>query len=485
MRTLRISSLIALLLLVPSSLLADIEAPPGMVLIEGGRFIVGAETERGDHPAREVTLSDFFLDTHEVTCAEYMRFCRETDRSFPFFWEKEGFRVGPDFPDHPMLGVTWGDARAYAEWAGKRLPTEAEWEVAARGGEQDLKYPWGDEIDETRANYANKKEGSVPVGSYAPNGYGLFDMAGNALEWVQDRYDIDFYRDGPTLNPIGSLRGYLRVIRGGGWFTGPSCSRVFWRNALKGNFSDFNVGFRCARDLPGQRAVDFEADDGLRLFGDLHLPTGDRLAPTVILFHQAGSNARGEYAAILPRLTAAGFNVLAIDQRSGGSRFGSENRTVAALPADRRDSTYCEAWPDLLAALRYADILHLGEKRFVWGSSYSAGLVLKLGAEHGDLLHGVLAFSPAAGEPMADCDPSEFISQLEVPTLALRPGSEMEYESVAAQLAAFAEAGLETYVAKHGVHGSSMLDASRTGKDVEATWRVVLDFLDRAVNTDE
>ncbi len=475
--------LIIILLTLTGAASADL--PEGMVMVPGGTYTIGAETERGDHATHEVTLAPFYIDTHEVTCAQYMRFCRETDRSFPFFWEREGFRIGPDFPDHPILGVGWGGARAYAEWAGKRLLTEAEWEVAARGGEENLKYPWGDEIDETHANYGNKKEGSVPVGSYDPNGYGLYDMTGNALEWVQDRYDIDFYRDGPVLNPIGSLRGYLRVIRGGGWFTGPSCSRVHWRNALKGNFSDFNVGFRCAQDLPGRREVEFDTDDGIRLHGDLHLPAGDRSAPTVILFHQAGSNARGEYEVIVPRLRAAGYNVLAIDLRSGGSSFDSENRTVAALPEDQRDLGYCEAWPDLQAALRYADILHLGKKRFVWGSSYSAGLVVKLGAEHGDMLDGVLAFSPAAGSPMAGCDPTEFISKLEVPTLALRPGSEMEYEWIADQLALFAEAGLETYVAKDGVHGSSMLDASRTGKDVESTWRVVLDFLDRVVKADE
>jgi formylglycine-generating enzyme required for sulfatase activity/alpha-beta hydrolase superfamily lysophospholipase len=481
----RIPVLIIMAVIGLAAVPAAAETPEGMALIPGGEYRIGAATERGDHPPHQVTLASYYIDTHEVTCAQYMRFCRETDRPFPFFWEKEGFRVGPDFPDHPVLGVNWGDAQAYAKWAGKRLLTEAEWEVAARGGEEDLKYPWGDEIDESRANYGKKKDGSMPVGSYKPNGFGLFDMTGNALEWVQDRYDMDYYRDGPTQNPIGGLRGYLRVIRGGGWFTGPSCSRVHWRNALKSNFSDFNVGFRCAQDLPGQRGVEFEADDGLLLRGDLHLPTGDRRAPTVILFHQAGSNARGEYGAILPRLTAAGYNVLAVDQRSGGSRFGSENRTVAALPEDQKELGYCEAWPDLVAALRYAAILDLGEKRFVWGSSYSAGLVVKLGAEHGDLLDGVLAFSPAAGGPMADCDPSEFISQLAVPTLALRPGSEMEYESVVEQLAAFEAAGHETYVSKDGVHGSSMLDASRTGKDVEATWRVVLDFLDRVVKADE
>ncbi len=468
----------------PRAASAADEPPPGMALIPGGTFTIGAETVRGDYPAHEVTIAPFYMDVHEVTCAEYMRFCREEDRNFPFFWEKEGFHLGPDFPDHPILGVTWQNARAYAKWAGKRLPTEAEWEAAARGGEEGMAYPWGDEIDETLANYGRKNDGSMPVGSFPPNGYGLHDMCGNALEWVQDYYEMDFYVDGPVLNPIGGTRSYLRVIRGGGWFTGPMCCRVYWRNALKSNFSDFNVGFRCARDVPGHREVDFDADDGVRLHADLYLPEGDRQAPTVILFHQARSNARGEYAAIVPRLTAAGYNVLAVDQRSGGSHYGSENRTVAGLPDDDRDLGYCDAWPDLQAALRYAFTLKLGDKLFAWGSSYSAGLTVRLGADYPGTLDGILLFSPAAGPPMVGCDPGEWIPILDLPVLALRPASEMEREPMAEQMAAFEEAGCETYVAEGGVHGSSMLDPSRASGDVEATWKVVLDFLERVVTAE-
>ena len=101
MRMARILSPIILLLLAAPFAVAGMETPPGMILIEGGSFTMGAETERGDYPAHAVTVSAFYLDTHELTCAQYMCFCRETDRPFPFFWEKEGFRVGPDFPDHP------------------------------------------------------------------------------------------------------------------------------------------------------------------------------------------------------------------------------------------------------------------------------------------------------------------------------------------------------------------------------------------------
>ncbi len=457
------------------------KAPDGMTLLNGGAFTIGAKIEESDYPAREVTVAPFYLDTHEVTCSQYMRFCEETERKFPFFWEKEGFRCGPAFPDHPVSGVSWGDASAYAKWAGKRLPTEAEWEYAARGGASGLAYPWGDTIDESHANYASKRDGPVPVGSYAPNGFGLFDMIGNVLEWVQDRYDYDSYRNGSTLNPVGVDRGYLRVIRGGGWYTGPSCCRVHWRNGLKSNFSDFNVGFRCARDTAGHRVIDFEAADGVRIFGDLYIPNGDRQAPLVVLYHQAASNARGEYDAIVPRLLAEGYNVLAVDQRSGGSQFGSDNRTVAALPEGDRKRDYCSAWPDLVAALHYAGDADFGGTRFIWGSSYSAGLAIRLGVEEADRVDAVLAFSPAAGPAMADCTPTEWIAKLERPTLALRPESEMAHDSVKSQLKAFNDAGHKTYVSPNGVHGSSMLDPERTGASVEDTWRVVLAFMSEVI----
>jgi len=468
-------TLLALILLLSTP--AKAETPEGMVLIPGGTFMMGADTEEGDYPVHEVAVASFYLDTHEVTCAQYMRFCRETDRSFPFFWEKPGFRCGPDFPDHPILGVSWGDARAYAQWAGKRLATEAEWEFAARGGKEGLKYPWGDEIDETRANYGKKNDGPMPVGSFAANDYGLHDMIGNALEWVHDRHDYDFYREGPRVNPVGGDRGYLRVIRGGGWFTGPSCSRQYWRNALKSNFSDFNVGFRCAADLPGHRAVEIKSADGLSVHGDLYVVDANRQAPLVIMFHQAGSNARGEYASIVPRLVAAGFNVLAVDQRSGGSHFGSENRTIAGLPEDERKQGFCAAWPDLVATVRHAVDAGFRGKRFVWGSSYSAGLAVKLGVEWEDHFDGILAFSPAAGDFMGECDPTDDVARLALPILALWPASETQYDEVREQIEAFSAAGHGTHVAEGGVHGASMLDPARSEGDVEPTWRVVLDFL--------
>jgi alpha-beta hydrolase superfamily lysophospholipase len=202
----------------------------------------------------------------------------------------------------------------------------------------------------------------------------------------------------------------------------------------------------------------------------------DRKRPLVILYHQARSNARGEYENVVPRLIEAGYNVLAVDQRSGGSHLGSDNRTVAALPPGAKELPYCDAYPDLVAALRYAQAAGLRGPRIALGSSYSAGLVLRLAVEEADALAGVVACSPASGPPMALCDPGPWIPQVTLPALVLRPGSEMQRESVREQLAACREAGMQTYVAEDGVHGASMLDPGRAA-DADATWRVLLEFL--------
>jgi len=245
MRTL----LVMLCLAIPVVTAGASEPPDDSVLIPGGAFIMGTETEEGDNPAHEVTVDSFYLDRHEVTNAQYAVFCEDTDRGFPAFWSMDGFRSGPEFPDHPVVGVSWSDAKAYAEWCGKRLPTEAEWERAARGGRPGLKYAHGDEPDTAQANFARSGlKGPVPVGSYSANGYDLFDMTGNVTEWVLDRYDPDYYQTGPPRNPQGPEKGRFRVIRGGGWHTGPGCCSVYFRNGLPSNWLDWNVGFRCARD---------------------------------------------------------------------------------------------------------------------------------------------------------------------------------------------------------------------------------------------
>ena len=219
-----------------------------MVLVPAGEFVMGVEGAGDNSPAHTVRLRAYHLDRYEVTNAEYEDFCRSTGRHLPVFWGSDSLRSGARYPDHPVTMVSWRDARDYAAWRGKRLPTEAEWERAARGGVAGRAYVTGDELDPAQANFTKSgRGGPVPVGSYAPNPYGLYDMAGNVQEWVADRYAEDAYRTSPPDDPRGPEKGRLAVIRGGGWYTGPGCMEVAYRIALPANWVDMNVGFRCAR----------------------------------------------------------------------------------------------------------------------------------------------------------------------------------------------------------------------------------------------
>jgi formylglycine-generating enzyme required for sulfatase activity len=228
---------------------SDLGDPSDMMLIPGGEFMMGSDTD-GDHkPAHRVKLGSFYIDAHEVTNAEYFEFCQATGHRLPEFWGIEARRSGPDYPHHPVVGVSWQDAADYARWRGKRLPTEAEWEYAARGGLASLNYPGSDTLNPRDANYTESDFGhTVEVGSYPPNGYGLHDMSGNVFEWVADRYGADYYSRSPLSNPRGPDTGRFRVIRGGGWHSGSFCNRTYYRNALPPQWVDFAVGFRCARD---------------------------------------------------------------------------------------------------------------------------------------------------------------------------------------------------------------------------------------------
>jgi formylglycine-generating enzyme required for sulfatase activity len=150
-------------------------------------------SEEGDvdeRPLHTVYIDAFYMDSTEVTCSRYGRFLSETGYPPHQLWNPEY-----DRPDDPVVGVSWYDAAAFARWAGKRLPTEAEWEKAARGSADRTTYPWGNEIDKTRANYASF--GITPVKSFAPCGYGLYDMAGNVGEWCEDWYSDAYYAMSP------------------------------------------------------------------------------------------------------------------------------------------------------------------------------------------------------------------------------------------------------------------------------------------------
>jgi alpha-beta hydrolase superfamily lysophospholipase len=230
-------------------------------------------------------------------------------------------------------------------------------------------------------------------------------------------------------------------------------------------------------------ATEFElvTQDDVTVYGDMYLASDGKSAPLILLFHQGGGDARGEYSDIAATLVANGFNAIAIDQRSGGDRFGEVNRTVAGL--GDRDFSYCDAYQDLEATVAYAAESGFDGPLVVWGSSYSAALVFRLVVEHEHEIDAALTFSAAAGAPLADCQLQPYIADISIPLLALRPQSEFEVESVQIQMTDFEAQGLQTYVADPGVHGSSMLNATRVGAPTDATWSVVLEFLNKNVAT--
>jgi formylglycine-generating enzyme required for sulfatase activity len=226
---------------------------PGLVLITGGEFIMGSVSGPAnkyiDNAAHRVQVDSFYIEKYEVTNAQYLEFCESTGHPLPEFWGMDEFYSGPGFPDHPVVGVTWVSAMNYAEWKGMRLPTEAEWEYAARGGLANKRYPYGNDVDSSLCNYNGTFGHPIPVGSLPANGYGLFDMSGNVVEWVNDYYAKDYYNESPIKNPAGPEYGKRRVIRGGGWRSGKMCATVSFRQSLRPYWVDFNVGFRCAKDL--------------------------------------------------------------------------------------------------------------------------------------------------------------------------------------------------------------------------------------------
>ncbi len=226
-----------------------------MVLIPAGSFEMGdhfSEGEEDELPVHKVTLDAFYMDTHEVTVGQFKQFVNQTGYDYDHMWDDVAKYSPGD--DYPMIYVNWNDATAYAEWAGKRLPTEAEWEYAARGGLVGQRYVWGDD-EKLARDYANyewvegkdKWELCSPVGSFKPNGYGLYDMAGNVLEWCADRYDGNYYTNSPANNPQGredSIYKY-RVLRGGSWLALTNSLRVAYRPIDNPNSRYIYYGFRC------------------------------------------------------------------------------------------------------------------------------------------------------------------------------------------------------------------------------------------------
>lgn len=225
----------------------------GMVLIPSGDFIMGNDikNELGFSPAHKVKVDSFYMDKCEVTNRDYFRFCQETGHKLPEFWNTDIFKSGEKYLDYPVVGINWYDTKKYAEWAGKRLPTEAEWEYAARGGLVGKDFPNGNEWtkEKARQDSSGWKNLIEPVGIYEANGFGLYDMSGNVWEWVSDRYSADYYEVSEISNPKGPEDGKDRVIRGGSWHSGLMCKKVYYRQGLPGHWCDFAVGFRCVKDI--------------------------------------------------------------------------------------------------------------------------------------------------------------------------------------------------------------------------------------------
>lgn len=255
--------LILYLLILMTPWMAMGEPPEGMVLIPTGEFTMGTDDPNApddQRPARKVNVDAFYIDKHEVTNAQFQEFILADGYKKREYWTKEGwdfiqkkrfyyiyptketYRIDSPLgfgensvsiaPDHPVIGVSWYEASAYAKWAGKRLPTEAEWEKASRGTDGRI-YPWGNKFDFSKLNYFPHHEKLSPVGSFAEGAspYGILDMAGSVAEWCTDS-DKD-----------------KKIVRGGGWNAIRLQLQCTYRDTHLPSYRYYNLGFRCAKNI--------------------------------------------------------------------------------------------------------------------------------------------------------------------------------------------------------------------------------------------
>jgi formylglycine-generating enzyme required for sulfatase activity len=233
-----------------------------MRLIPAGTFLMGSPDRRSERPVHEVYLDSFYMDECEVTNEQWQRFIqanpewqkgkiskRYHDGNYLKDWSGSKYPAGKG--KHPVVYVSWFAASAYAKWLGKRLPTEAEWEKAARGP-RGYKYSYGDRYDATKGNTGGTVGGTIRVASYQPSDYGLYDMTGNVLEWCSDWFGDYYYAGGPKRNPKGPQEGQSRVMRGGSWnYSESRCTTTFRFFPVPPTAhrvcTDF-IGFRCTKD---------------------------------------------------------------------------------------------------------------------------------------------------------------------------------------------------------------------------------------------
>lgn len=225
-----------------------------LVLIPAGKFKMGSDERKYTAPAHNVSLSAFYMAKYEVTNGQYKKYCDANKIKYPDNpkWDSNYFLANPD---HPVVNVHWYDASKYAKWAEGRLPTEAEWEYAARGGSNEYYY-WGDDLSGSKLNFLSRYEKkrdkwkyTSPVGSFPPNQYGLYDVLGNVWEWVADRYGKNYYKKSPTLNPKGPTEGRKRILKGEAWNSGNNfgAPERWWQS--QSSYKYDIAGFRIAKDV--------------------------------------------------------------------------------------------------------------------------------------------------------------------------------------------------------------------------------------------